>query len=157
MTLEKISDVREIRHWSGHMETDYIYTMGIAGERFFNEIKKNGKIMGVKCKKCGLVYVPPRIYCERCFEKLEQWLDVGRRGTVHTYTIAHIEIDGSKLKEPTIYAVIKIDGTAGGFIHKIGEVDPEKIKIGMKVEAIFKPKEKREGSITDIRYFKPVK
>jgi len=157
MTLEKITDAREIRHWPGHMETDYIYTMGIAGERFFNEIKKNGRIMGAKCKKCGVVYVPPRIYCERCFEKPEQWLDVGKRGTVHTYTIAHIDLDGSKLKQPTIYAMVKIEGTDGGLIHKIGEIDPEEVKIGMKVEAVFKPREKREGSITDIKYFKPVK
>jgi len=157
MTLEKISDAQQIRHWPGHMETDYIYTMGVAGERFFNEIKKNGKILGAKCKKCGLVYVPPRMYCERCFEKLEQWLDVGKRGTVHTYTIAHIDLDGSKLKEPTVYAMIKIDGTDGGLIHKIGEVAQEKVKIGMKVEAVFKPKEKREGSINDIRHFKPTK
>lgn len=157
MTLEKISDTQQIRHWPGHMETDYIYTLGIAGERFFNEIKKNGKIMGAKCKKCGIVYVPPRMYCERCFEKLEQWLDVGKRGTVHTYTFAHIDIDGSKLKEPTIYAMIKIDGTDGGLIHKIGEADPNKVKIGMRVEAVFKPKEKREGSINDIKYFKPIK
>jgi len=157
MTLEKIRDSREIQHWPGHMETDYIYTLGIAGERFFNEIKKNGRIMGAKCRKCGIVYVPPRMYCERCFEKLEQWFDAGKRGTVHTYTVAHIDIDGSKLKEPTIYAVIKIDGTDGGLVHKLGDIDPEKIKIGMRVEAVFKPKEKREGSINDIRYFKPIK
>ena len=157
MSLEKISDAREIRHWPGHMETDYIYTMGIAGERFFNEIKKSGRIMGAKCKKCGTVYVPPRTYCERCFERLEQWLDVGKRGIVHTYTLAHIDINGSKLKEPTIYAMIKIDGTNGGLIHKLGNVDPEKVKIGQKVEAVFKPKQKREGSINDIEYFKPTK
>jgi len=157
MTVEKIHDTQEIRYWPGHMETDYIYTLGIAGERFFNEIKKNGKIMGAKCKKCGIVYVPPRTYCEQCFEKLEQWLDVGKRGIVHTYTIAHIDLDGSKLRDPTIYAMIKIDGTNGGLIHKIGEAKPSNVKIDMRVEAVLKAKEKREGSINDIKYFKPVK
>jgi len=157
MTLEKVKDAQEIRHWLGHMETDYIYTQGIAGERFFQEIKKNAKIMGVKCKKCGIVYVPPRTYCERCFEKLQEWLNVGNRGTVYTYTVAHIDLNGAKLKEPTVYAMIKIDGTDGGFVHKLGEVDPKKVKIDMKVEAVFKPKEKREGSINDIKHFKPIK
>jgi len=157
MTLEKLNDPREIRHWPGHMETDYIYTLGITGERFFKEIKKNGRIMGAKCKQCDIVYVPPRMYCQRCFEKLQEWVNVGNRGTVHTYTVAYIDLNGAKLKEPTIYAMIKIDGTDGGLVHKLGEIDPEKVKIGMKVEALFKPKEKREGSINDIRYFKPVK
>jgi len=157
MTLEKVRDIQEIRHWPGHMETDYIYTLGVAGERFFLEIKKNGKIMGAKCKQCGIVYVPPRLYCERCFEKLGEWINVGNKGTVYTYTVAHIDLNGAKLKEPTIHAMIKIDGTDGGLIHKLGEIDPQKVKIGMKVEAVFKPKEKREGSINDIKYFKPTK
>jgi len=38
----------------------------------------------------------------------------------------------------------------------VSEVDVEKVSIGMKVAAVFKRKEQREGSILDIRYFKPV-
>jgi len=157
MTLEKLGDSREVKHWPGHMETDYVYTLGIAGERFFKEIKENGRIMGAKCNNCGLVYVPPRMYCERCFEELKDWLDVGKRGSVHTYTVAHIDLDGNRLKEPIIYAMVKIDGTDGGLVHKLGEVEPEDVKISMKVEAVFKEKAERTGSINDIKYFKPVK
>ena len=157
MALDKISDPREIKHWLGHMETDYVYTHGVAGEKFFNEFKKNGRIMGTKCKQCGIVFVPPRMYCERCFEKLEEWIDVGKKGVVHTYTIAYIDMDGCKLKEPIIYAFVKIDNTNGGLVHKLGEVNQEKVEIGMRVEAVFKPKQQREGSINDIKYFKPTK
>ncbi len=101
-------------------------------------------------------YVPPRIYCERCFEKLEEWIDVGTKGTVHTFTVAYVDVDGSKLKQPTIYAMIKINGTNGGLVHKIGEANPKDVKIGMQVEAVFKPKEERKGSINDIKHFKPI-
>jgi hypothetical protein len=156
MAIEKIRDLRQLRHWPGHMEADYIYTLGLAGERFFKEIKENGRIMGTRCKRCNLTYVPPRIYCERCFEKLGEWIEVSPRGTVYTFTIAHIDINGSKLEQPTIYAVIKIHGANGGLVHKIGEVNPKDVKIGMQVEAVFKPKEEREGSINDIKHFKPI-
>jgi len=157
MSLEKITNPLNVRHWLGDMEVDYIYTLGVAGERFFKELKKNGRIMGAKCPRCNIIHVPPRMYCEKCFEKLKEWVNVGNRGTVHTYTVAYIDLNGTKLKEPIIYAMIKIDGTDGGLVHKLGEIAQEKVKIGMKVEALFKPKEKREGSINDIRYFKPVK
>jgi len=157
MSLEKISDPREIRHWMGHMETDYRYTHGIAGEKFFNEIKENARIMGTTCKRCSLIYVPPRLFCERCFEKLNEWVEVSRRGEVHTYSVAYIDVDGSKLKEPIVWAMIKIDKVHGGLVHKLGEVSPEDVKIGMRVEAIFKGKEERVGSMLDIKYFKPVK
>ena len=100
--------------------------------------------------------MPPRIYCERCFEKLEEWIDVGTKGTVHTFAVAYVDVDGSKLKQPTIYAMIKINGTNGGLVHRISEANPKDVKIGMQVEAVFKPEEEREGSINDIKYFKPV-
>ena len=156
MSTEKIGHPREIRHWLGHMEADYAYAHGIAGDRFFEEIKENSRIMGAKCRKCGLVYVPPRFFCERCFEKLDDWVEVGKRGAVHTYTVAYIDVDGSKLEAPIIWAVIQVDNAHGGLVHKLGEINPENVKIGMRVEAVFKEKEEREGSILDIKYFKPM-
>jgi uncharacterized OB-fold protein len=155
MSLEKITNPFNARHWIGHMEADYVYTLGIAGERFFKEIKENDRIMGAKCPKCNVIYIPPRMYCEKCFEKLEEWVDVGKRGIVHTFTIATIDINGEKLEKPTICALIKFDGVHGGIIHKIGETDT--VYIGMEVEAVLKPQNERKASINDIEYFKPAK
>jgi hypothetical protein len=129
--------------------------MGIAGERFFKELRNNARIMGARCEKCDLIYVPPRLYCERCFEKLEQWVDMGSKGEVHTFTIAHVGLDGSTLSEPVILAMVAIEGAHGGLVHRLGEVKPEQVKVGMKVEAVFEDKDKRTGSILDIKYFKP--
>jgi len=155
MSLEKLTNPLKIRHWHGDMEANYVYTLGVAGERFFKEIKQKGRIMGAKCPKCGIVHLPPRMYCERCFEKLEEWVDVGKEGIIHTFTIATIDIEGNKLPKPTIYALIKFDGVHGGLIHKIGETDT--VCIGMKVRAVLKPPKKRKTSINDIEYFKPAK
>jgi len=43
-----------------------------------------------------------------------------------------------------------------GIMHLLGEVAPDDVKIGMRVKAVWKPPEEREGSILDIKYFKPV-
>jgi len=48
-------------HWHGDMEAQYIYTAGIAGERFFRELKDNGKLVGTRCPKCDITYMPPRM------------------------------------------------------------------------------------------------
>jgi uncharacterized OB-fold protein len=80
-------------------------------------------------------------------------VDVGKCGYIYTYTIATIDVDGKKLEKPQIYALIKFEGAHGGLIHKIGETD--KVCIGMKVEAVFKPPSERKASINDIAYFKP--
>ena len=54
--------------------------------------------------------------------------------------------------------MIEIDGasTLHGFMHMLGEVDPKKVKIGMRVKAVWKPADERVGSINDILYFKPL-
>ena len=43
------------------------------------------------------------------------------------------------LDEPELPAVIAIDGSNGGFLHTLGEVGPDGVRIGMKVEAVWKP------------------
>jgi uncharacterized OB-fold protein len=53
--------------------------------------------------------------------------------------------------------VIAIDGSHGGLLHVLGEVDPEEVRVGMAVEAVWKPAAERAGSILDIAYFRPVR
>jgi len=163
MPVEKITQVAQTKPWYGDLSPGAPeaplwgqYTYGIAGERFFREIKDNARILGARCEKCNLVYVPPRIYCERCFEELKEWHEIENKGEIYTYTIGWIDLDGSRLEEPVILALVKFDGVYGGLVHRIGEVSAEKVMIGMKVAAVFKEKRKREGSISDIRYFKPI-
>ncbi len=61
------------------------------------------------------------------------------------------------LETPEIPAVIAIDGSSGGFLHVLGEVDPQEVRVGMAVEAVWKPVAERTGSILDIAYFRPVR
>jgi hypothetical protein len=73
--------------------------------------------------------------------------------------LCYITWDLKRIKEPEISAVIEIDGASPlhGIMHKLGEVDPEDVHIGMRVQAVWKPADEREGAITDILYFKPIK
>lgn len=139
--------------WFGNLPVTSRYTFGIAGERFFRAIMDDGKILGTKCSRCERIYVPATLFCERCFGKLEDWVDVGTTGEVHTFTLLYNNFDGSPRDTPEVIAFISLGD--GGLIHRLGGVDPEDIEIGMKVEAVFKDKDDREGSILDIVYFKP--
>ena len=141
--------------WLGDLPVTSRYTYGIAGERFFRSIKDEGMILGSTCEACDLTYVPGRIFCERCMASLEQWIDVGTQGEVYTFTILFVDQDGLPLDEPEIIAFVRI--ADGGLIHRLGEVAPEEVDFGMPVEAVFKPKKDREGSILDITHFRPLK
>lgn len=140
--------------WHDSLPVTSRYTAGLAGERFFRAIMDDGKILGSVCHRCAITYVPARQFCERCFDELEDWIDVGTSGEVHTFTLLFENLDGTPCEEPEVIAFIKIED--GGFVHKLDEIDLDKLEIGLAVKAVFKAKEEREGSILDIAYFKPV-
>jgi hypothetical protein len=65
-----------------------------------------------------------------------------------------VESGEQPVEPPIIYGVVQLDGADTGFVHMLGEVDPEQLRIGMRVQAVFK--DERSGGILDIRYFRPL-
>ncbi len=151
---ERLRRFDEAIAWKGEIPLQNRYTMGLAGERFFREIKDNARLMATHCPQCDYTYLPPRSYCERCFAELTEWVEVPSRGTVYAYTIVHLDLDEHPLDKPRLAALIEIEGCDSLFVHCLGEVEPEEVYIGMPVEAVFQ--EKRQGLITDIAYFRPL-
>ena len=74
-------------------------------------------------------------------------------------SICYVTWDLKKLTYPQIPAVIEIDGASEGhgILHLIADVDPKEVRVGMKVQAVWKPVEEREGAITDLKHWAPVK
>jgi hypothetical protein len=129
-----------------------------AGEAIgaFLEGLREGTIVATYCASCERTLVPPRKFCERCFRPTDRWTEVAPVGTVETFSICHVRWDMQPLDPPELPAVIRLDGaSSGGFLHVLGEVDPDEAAIGMAVEAVFLPPEQRTGSILDIAYFRP--
>lgn len=154
--IERIGTLGDAKVWHDHMPLESEYTVGIAGEKFFRAIKDRGVILGTVCPACGLTYVPPSMYCERCFAELEEWVEVPHRGSVYTYTILTRSMEDQPLDEPQVLALIELEGVHGGLVHKLATVRLDEVEVGMEVEAVFKPEQERVGSILDIEYFKPV-
>ena len=140
--------------WNGDLPVVNRYTFGLAGEKFFRTLKDKARILGTYCPDCDHTYVPATIFCERCLAELDQWIDVGIRGEVDTFTILNVGLDGNPLETPQIIAFVRF--ADGGLIHHLSEIELDQVEIGMLVEAVFRPKKERIGSILDIQYFKPV-
>lgn len=140
--------------WHGNLPVTSRYTFGLGGERFFRAIKDKGEILGTHCPRCERTYVPGTIFCERCLGKLDEWIDVGTTGQVHTFTLLYENYDGTEREEPEIIAFVSMGD--GGIVHRLGDIDPEEVEIGIEVEVVLKPKSEREGSILDIVHFRPV-
>jgi hypothetical protein len=143
---------------SGKAEQPFHYAVGMHGSKFFKEIKENKRFIGLKCPKCGKVYIPPRGVCGECFVEMKEWVEVGPNGKIGSFTIlryAFIDPETGQQKPiPYGYGFIKLDGADTLFQHFINIEDESKVKIGARVEAVFS--EKRKGTIRDIEYFQIV-
>lgn len=155
MSFDKNQNPQDLHHVVGDMEADYIYTPGIAGDRFFRALRDEGKFLATHCEKCNHTYLPPRMYCERCFSELEKWVEVEPTGIVDSFTVVHEDSNGEKLSEPVIVAFVRMDKTDGGIIHRLGGVKIETVKVGMKAKAVLRDKGKRKGGLMDIEHFAP--
>ncbi len=139
----------------GRLVLPYTYYAGPVATKFYREIKDNKKIMGMKCPRCNIVYIPPRGTCGRCNSDISEWVEVGKKGTVQSFTLTQYPLKIQPQQPPIIYALIQLDGADTALPHIINEVDPSNVCIGMRVEAVFKGECK--GNILDIKYFKPIK
>ena len=119
---------------------------------------KRGVLLGAYCSTCRKTVVPPRTVCEWCYRPIEEIVPLQDTGKVNTFSLCYVTWDVQRISEPEIPAVIEIDGASPlhGILHKLGEVDPQQVRVGMRVQAVWKPAGERQGAITDILYFKPL-
>jgi uncharacterized OB-fold protein len=136
----------------GDFPVHFRYTAGIAGEKFLREIKDSGKLLASRCPRCKLNYLPPRMYCERCMSKLDEYVPIESVGIVDSFTICTQDSDGRTLPEPESIALVRFPSAHGGLVHRT----KEEVNIGDKVRIVFKEKQKRVGSVLDIEYFERV-
>jgi uncharacterized OB-fold protein len=152
--LEKVTDPRDVRLWEGQIPIAHRYTPGVAGEAFFRALRDRGEFLGSRCESCGLTYCPARLFCERCFSRLEADTVVGPGGRLEAFTIGYVGVEGEQLDEPVVLGLIRPDGANTVLVHYLIEAD--QLEVGQTVEPVLKQKRYRTGSILDIKGFRPV-
>jgi uncharacterized OB-fold protein len=104
---------------------------------FFEELK-NKKLVGTRCKKCKVVYCPPRADCSKCYSSDMEHFELSGKGAVLAYTIIYVAPESFSCLAPYILVIAKLDEGPKLLSHLVG-VKPEDVKIGMRVEAVFEP------------------
>lgn len=151
-----VLDIEKVYTWRGTMPVQFLYTAGVAGERFFRTLRRRGKFAITRCAECDITYLPPRLYCERCFVDLsDTWAEVAPTGRVHTFTVVHLDREGRRLATPEIIGFVRINGTNGGLVSRLLDVRPEEVHLDMAVQAVLAPPRQRRGTLEDVRGFAP--
>jgi uncharacterized OB-fold protein len=157
---QKIKDNPDLLSISYIVDAPYNYNAGYYVSRYLKELQENKRIIGVKCPQCGRVYVPPRVVCNKCFAKTEEFVPVSDKGVIMAFTVTSVPYTnpdtGEPKKLPFTAAYINLDGSDSNIMHCLDETDEKKIKTGMRVQAVFS--DNRTGDhFTDITHFTIIK
>lgn len=143
-----------IKIFERRVSLPFTLSAGAALSRFFDDIRKRRQIHGVRCTSCRLVLCPPRVACPRCWADTEGWIPLPDRGIVRTFVIVNVPFYGQEMPLPYVLAHIRLDGADTTFLHILGTIAPEDVRLGMTVEAVWR--EERTGFLNDdVRYFRP--
>jgi uncharacterized protein len=96
---------------------------------------EQGKVMGTKCKKCGLRFFPPRADCFQCLSSEMEWIEVSGTGKLLTFSKLEYAPVGFEGDLPYCIAVLDYgDYKVFGRIAK--DIADEEIKVGMQMKAV---------------------
>jgi len=126
--------------------------------KFLAALRDEKKILGNRCPACGRTQVPPRIVCAVCDVESPEWIELGPGGYLTSFDVVFVPtlnpLTGKMREVPYTTCSIVLDHGDTAIMHFLNETDPEKIKVGQRVEAVFRPDGQRTGNVLDIHYFR---
>jgi uncharacterized OB-fold protein len=115
----------------------------------------DGKLLGQRCPACRKVYIPPRGACPTDGVPTEEEIELPDRGVVTTFCIVNVPFLGQRLKPPYVAAYILLDGADIAFLHLVLGCDAADVRMGMRVEAAWKPRGEWGTTLENIDHFRP--
>jgi hypothetical protein len=135
----------------------YRFAAGYYATHFFTALREEGKILGSRDAE-GHVMVPPRPVNGLSGLPMDEWVEVGPDGVLAGCTIVYVPfidpMTGVQRPVPYGFGLVRFNGADTSIYHLLDATEPEQIGVGKRVEAVFKPREERTGSLADIRNFR---
>lgn len=114
-----------------------------------------GRLLGQRCPACRKVYLPPRGACPTDGVPTVDEVELPDRGIVTTFCIVNVPFLGQRLKPPYVAAYILLDGADIAFQHLVLGCAAAEVRMGMRVEAAWKPRAEWGTSLENIDHFRP--
>lgn len=137
----------EIQHSASYPESAYLRAL------------KEGKLLGARTRsesgETGKVYFPAREADPATGQRLTDYVELPDVGIITTFAIINIPFQGQKIKPPYVAAYVLLDGADIPFLTLVSEVDAHDVRMGMRVQAVWKPREEWTYGMENIEYFRP--
>ena len=133
---------------------DYVYAASPEESAFYRGLAE-GRIVAQRCPTCSKVYVPPRPACPADGTPTTDEVELAHTGTVTTYCVVNVPFLGQRITPPYVSAYVLLDGADIAFLHLILDIPAEEVRMGMRVKAVWKPREEWGTTIENISHFAP--
>ncbi len=130
------------------------HTASFPESTFLRALEK-GTLLGARSGDDGKVYFPPKEANPSTGRPLDQFIEVSDKGTVTTFAIINIPFAGQRIKPPYVAAYVLLDGADIPVLHLVSDIEADKVRMGMRVEAVWKPQDQWGLGIDNIEYFRP--
>ena len=114
-----------------------------------------GRLLGQRCPACDKVYIPPRGACPTDGVPTQDEVELPDRGIVTTFCIVNVPFLGQRIKPPYVAAYILLDGADIAFLHLVLGCAADEVRMGMRVEAVWKPRDQWGTTLENIDHFQP--
>jgi len=92
----------------------------------YNEALKQNKLLGLKCKQCGTITVPPKIACGNCASTDLDITELSGKGKIQTFTTVFVPPEGREDECP--YVIVLVELNEGPWIMgNLTGIDPNKV------------------------------
>ncbi len=143
VTVQVAPSAIEIQHTASLPESTFLRAL------------QQGKLLGARSGKNGKLYFPAREADPATGKALDEFVELPDKGTVTTFAIINIPFAGQRIKPPYVAAYVLLDGADIPFLHLVTEIEASEVRMGMRVEAVWKPREEWDLGIDNISHFRP--
>ena len=143
VVIMEIPSSIEIQHTASAPESAYLRAL------------QNGKLLGARTGTDGKLYFPPKEADPATGQPLDNFVELPDTGTVTTFAIINIPFPGQRIKPPYVAAYVLLDGADIPFLHLVSDIDAHDVRMGLRVQAVWKPREDWGLGIDNIEYFRP--
>jgi len=133
----------EYQHTASHEESNFLRGL------------LDGRLIGQRCPACEKVYVPPRSACPVDGVATVEQVELSDTGTITTFCIVNVPFLGQRITPPYVAAYVLLDGADIAFLHLILECSVQDVRMGMRVQAVWRPREQWGPSLENIDHFRP--
>ena len=101
----------------------------------FIDYLNDNKVMGTRCKDCGLFFFPPRADCHQCLASNMEWFEVSGKGQLVSYSKLQYAPVGFEDDVP--YCIALLDyGDYKVFGRIAADLKDDEIQVGMEMQTV---------------------